>query len=132
MVSVIVPIYNVETYLRQCIESICDQTYPDLEIILIDDGSTDGSGIIADSYTDHRIRIFHTKNHGLSAARNLGIDNAHGEFLLFIDSDDWIEPDLIETAVTNIGSADILCFGYNDTHYRQATLNGPEALNALF
>jgi glycosyltransferase involved in cell wall biosynthesis len=94
MISVIVPVYNVEPYLRKCLDSIVSQTYQDLEILVIDDGSTDGSGKICDEYKrDQRVRVFHTENAGLSAARNLGLDKAHGEWIEFIDSDDWVEPD---------------------------------------
>ena len=111
MISVIVPVYNVELYLRKCIDSILAQTYRDLEILIIDDGSTDGSGAICDEYKkDERVRVFHTDNHGLSAARNLGLDNATGDWIGFVDSDDWIEPDLFEKSISCIGDADILCF----------------------
>lgn len=97
MISVIVPVYNVEPYLRKCLDSIINQTYRDLEILIIDDGSTDNSGRICDEYrSDDRVRVFHTENHGLSAARNLGLDNANGEWIGFVDSDDWIEPDMYE------------------------------------
>ncbi|MBQ6505157.1 MAG: glycosyltransferase family 2 protein [Flexilinea sp.] len=95
LISMIVPIYNVERYLKRCLESILNQTYRQIEIILIDDGSTDSCGRICDNYRekDDRITIFHTENRGLSAARNLGIDHAHGEWIMFIDPDDWVEPD---------------------------------------
>lgn len=126
MVSVIVPVYNVEPYLNQCIDSILSQTYKDLEILLIDDGSTDRSGEICDSYTDPRITVFHTENRGLSAARNLGIDKAKGEYIYFIDSDDWIDSELIEKMVSSIASADILCLCHFDSTY-----TGGEALVAL-
>ena len=80
MISVIVPVYNVEPYVRKCLNSVINQTYRDLEILVIDDGSTDGSGKICDEYAgkDERIKVFHTENRGLSAARNLGLDNAEG------------------------------------------------------
>lgn len=93
MISVIVPVYNVEAYLAQCLDSILAQTYHDLEILLIDDGSADRSGSICDAYQakDERIRVFHTENHGLSAARNVGLDHASGEYILLLDSDDWID-----------------------------------------
>lgn len=99
MISVIVPVYNVEPYLRKCLDSILAQTYRDLEILIIDDGSTDGSGAICDEYAgkDERVRVFHTENKSLSCARNLGLDNAQGEWIGFVDSDDWIEPDMYET-----------------------------------
>jgi glycosyltransferase involved in cell wall biosynthesis len=89
-ISVIIPVYNTESYLRKCLDSIVNQTYRELEIIIIDDGSTDGSGEICDEYkmSDSRIRVFHTENRGLSCARNLGLDEAKGEWIGFVDSDD--------------------------------------------
>ena len=99
LISVIVPVYNIESeYLERCIRSICNQTYENLDIILVDDGSTDGSGEICDKFAveDSRIRVFHKENGGSSSARNLGIKEAKGEFLGFIDSDDYIEPDMYE------------------------------------
>ncbi len=98
MISVIVPVYNVEPYLRKCMDSILGQTDPELEILVIDDGSTDQSGEICDEYAkaDSRIRVFHTENRGLSEARNLGLDEAKGDYFGFVDSDDWIEPDMYE------------------------------------
>lgn len=97
MVSVIVPIYNCEKYLQECIESILAQTYTDWEMILVDDGSTDSSGRIADSYaaTDPRIRVAHFANGGLSAARNKGIELAQGEYITFVDADDALFPDAV-------------------------------------
>ena len=94
-ISVIVPVYNVEQYLERCVDSIINQTYKNLEIILVNDGSTDNSGQLCDELAkkDDRIRVIHKKNGGLSAARNTGISNAEGEYVYFPDSDDWIEPD---------------------------------------
>ena len=94
-ISVIVPIYNVEQYLYQCIDSIIAQTYTNLEIILVDDGSTDSSGEICDKYAsvDCRIVVIHKKNGGLSEARNAGINVATGDYIGFVDSDDYIFPD---------------------------------------
>lgn len=94
MISVIVPVYNVEPYLRQCIDSILAQTYTDFELILIDDGSTDNCGAVCDEYAakDDRIRVFHQENAGVSAARNTGITAARGEYIAFVDSDDWVVP----------------------------------------
>ena len=98
LVSVIVPIYNVEAYLERCVDSIINQTYKNLEIILVDDGSPDRCGEICDNYAtkDSRIVVIHKENGGLSDARNAGIEKAQGEYLSFIDSDDWIEPNMIE------------------------------------
>ena len=98
LISVIVPVYNVERYLDKCIESICRQTYEALEIILSDDGSSDASGAICDAWAekDSRIRVIHKENGGLSDARNAGIDIARGSWLMFVDSDDTITPDTVE------------------------------------
>ena len=97
MISVIVPVYNVKPYLRKCLDSIINQTYKDMEILIVDDGSTDGSGDICDEYkTDKRVRVFHIENKGLSGARNVGLDNAKGDWIAFVDSDDWIEPEMYE------------------------------------
>lgn len=100
-VSVIIPIYNVEKYLEQCIESIRNQTIGEIEIILIEDGSPDKSGQICDEYAkkDSRIRVFHKQNEGVSLARNLGIEKATGEWISFMDPDDWAEPTMIEKAL---------------------------------
>ena len=101
LVSVIIPVYNVSRYLPQCFESVISQTYRNLEIIVIDDGSTDDSGSICDQYAekDDRIHVIHTDNRGLASARNLGLENVSGKYILFIDSDDWIEPQTIETFI---------------------------------
>ena len=116
LVSIIIPVYNVEQYLRQCLDSVIGQTYKNLEIIIVEDGSKDECGNICDEYEykDKRIKVYHTENRGLSAARNLGLDNASGEFISFIDSDDWFEKDaiqsLMEIAIDT--GADIVCFRY--------------------
>ena len=95
LISVIVPVYNVAAYLPRCLDSICKQTYPHLEVIVVDDGSTDNSLEICQQYAkqDKRFTVICQKNGGLSAARNTGMDNMHGEFFTFIDSDDWVSPD---------------------------------------
>lgn len=101
LVSVIVPVYNIMDYLERCVDSICAQTYRNLEIILVDDGSTDGTAQLCDKLAqkDNRIRVFHKENGGSSSARNLGIDHAKGDYLGFIDSDDYIEADMYELLV---------------------------------
>lgn len=99
LVSVIVPIYNVEEYVSACVNSLLAQTYPHLEILLINDGSTDSSGAIIDALGDPRIRIFHKANGGLSSARNYGLERANGEFLCFVDSDDVVRQDFVEEMV---------------------------------
>lgn len=95
-ISIIVPVYKVESYLHKCIDSILAQTFEDFELILIDDGSPDQCGVICDEYAnkDRRIRVIHKENGGLSSARNAGIDIAKGDYIGFVDSDDWIEPDM--------------------------------------
>lgn len=97
-ISIIVPIYKIERYLRQCIDSILAQTFTDFELLLIDDGSPDGCPAICDEYAekDARIHVFHKQNGGLTSARNYGLDNAKGEWIMHIDGDDWIEPTYIE------------------------------------
>ena len=97
-ISVIVPVYKVEPYLRKCLDSIVGQTYQNLEIILVDDGSPDGCGAICDEYAaqDKRVRVIHKANGGVSSARNAGLTAATGEWIGWVDSDDWIEPDMYE------------------------------------
>ena len=101
LVSIVVPIYNVEKYLEKCVQSIQTQTYENLEIILVDDGSPDMCGSMCDAYArqDDRIKVLHKKNGGLSDARNEGAKLATGKYLLFVDSDDFIELDLIQKTV---------------------------------
>lgn len=104
LISVIVPVYNVENYLNKCIDSIINQTYSNLEIILIDDGSTDNSGIICDNYKkiDKRIIVVHKNNGGLSSARNIGLDISRGELISFVDSDDYLEQNMLESLKNNM------------------------------
>lgn len=99
LISVIIPVYNVEEYLRECVDSVLFQTYGNFEIILVDDGSTDSSGKICDEYLekDDRITVIHQKNGGLSVARNTGLSEANGDFLYFLDSDDYISENAFET-----------------------------------
>lgn len=102
LISVIVPVYKVERYLPRCIESILKQTYTNFELILVDDGTPDRSGMICDRYAekDSRIRVIHKENGGVSTARNAGIDAAKGEWITFVDADDWVSNDYIEALVT--------------------------------
>ena len=117
-ISVIIPVYNVEPYLRKCLDSVCGQTYKNLEIIVVDDGSTDGSPAICDEYAekDNRIICIHQENAGLSCARNAGIDAATGDWIAFVDSDDWIDTDMYETLMWTAEStkADIVECGTKD------------------
>lgn len=120
-VSIIVPVYNVRNYVERCINSIISQSYNNLEIILIDDGSSDGSGALVDNYSklDRRVMVIHQDNMGLSAARNTGLNNAHGDYVLFVDGDDWIETDSVRRLVDIIEqdkNIDIIEFGYKTTN----------------
>lgn len=101
MISVIVPVYNVKDYLKQCIQSIVTQTYSEFECILVDDGSNDGSGEICDSWQqkDGRIIVLHQENQGVSAARNKGLQKAKGDYVTFIDSDDWVDADYLQSLI---------------------------------
>ena len=98
LITVIVPVYNILDYLPRCVHSITAQTYSHLEIILVDDGSTDGTGELCDRLAeeDGRIRVFHKENGGSSSARNLALEHASGEYVGFVDSDDYISPDMYE------------------------------------
>lgn len=99
--TVIIPVYNTEKYLKRCIESVINQTFLDLEIILVDDGSTDQSASICDDYArrDNRIKVIHKTNGGLSDARNTGIKEATSEFISFVDSDDWLALDIYDYTI---------------------------------
>lgn len=126
LISIIVPVYNVEKYLRRCIDSIVAQTYKNLEIILIDDGSTDGSAAICDEYAkkDSRIVVIHKKYGGVSDARNVGVDNAKGNYLGFVDSDDYIKEDMYEYLYNNLikYGADIsVCGVIDEAEYGEFT-----------
>jgi len=148
LVSVILPIYNVEKYLDQCIESVVNQTYKNLEIILVDDGSPDNCPAICDKWAalDSRIKVIHKQNEGLGMARNTGIQNATGEYICFFDSDDYIALDTIEKsyyrAVNDL--ADVVIFGFNSVNHNGEILStfipgvgsreyvGEEVLNDFF
>ena len=104
IISVIIPVYKVEIFLDECVQSIVSQSYKSLEIILVDDGSPDNCGVICDNWAekDSRIRVIHKENGGLSDARNAGIEAATGDYIAFVDSDDWIKPQMFETMLTTI------------------------------
>lgn len=114
LVSIIIPVYNVEKYLRECIDSVINQTYKNLEIILVDDGSTDSSGKICDEYVekDSRVVVVHKKNEGPSKTRNAGLENANGKYVYFLDSDDYIESTALELLINTAESkqADLVFF----------------------
>lgn len=133
LVSVIIPVYNVADYLTECIQSVLNQTYRNIEIVIIDDGSTDGSGSICDkaAENDERIKVTHQENNGVAAARNAGLDAATGEYIMFVDSDDYIEPDAVEYLLNIIvhKSADLVIGDYvrvNTDDERLDSIEGDE------
>ena len=114
-VAIIVPVYNVEKYLQRCIESILTQTETDFELLLIDDGSKDKSGLICDEYAqkDERVNVIHKENGGVSSARNLGIEKANGEWICFIDADDYVRQDFLSNIQQYLfGDVDIVHWGF--------------------
>lgn len=117
-ISLIVPVYNVEDYLKECLDSIINQSLKDIEIILIDDGSTDSSGLICDEYAqcDCRIKVIHKRNEGLSCARNDGIDASSSPYLMFVDGDDYLVSKFCETPYKSAlkYNADLVLFSYNN------------------
>lgn len=120
-ISIIVPVYNSEKYLRRCIDSILAQTFSDFELLLIDDGSTDSSSLICDEYAqkDSHVRVFHKENGGVSSSRNLGLDNAQSEWITFVDSDDFVSSNFCEILLDNENEDLVICsfevFG-NENH----------------
>ena len=124
--SIIIPVYNVESYLRQCLDSVLTQSFDDWEAICVNDGSTDGSAAILEEYStkDNRFKVLTQSNAGLSAARNTGLKEAQGEYVLFLDSDDWLEPNTLQTlnsqfSILNSQLPDLLCF--SGRRYIEAT-----------
>lgn len=130
LVSVVIPVYNVRNYLEKCVKSVIDQTYSEWEAILVDDGSTDGSGEICEELAlkDKRIQVIHKENGGLSDARNVGVQKARGKYLCFLDSDDTIEADMMEKTVeaAEAYSSEILLFDY-----KRLEPNGEENVCAM-
>lgn len=130
MISVIIPVYNVEQYLPQCVESILAQTYQRLEIILVDDGSTDGSGRLCDALAqrDGRVRVIHKPNGGLSDARNAGTEACNGEFVFYLDSDDYLEQDAIMALVRirSESQAEIVIGNYSYTYADHEDIAQPD------
>lgn len=129
-ISVIVPVYNTEQYLPRCIESILSQSFTDFELLLIDDGSTDGCGAICDAYAkkDIRVRVFHQENCGASSARNYGLEKAKGTWATFIDSDDWIEEYYFQLAFEKNADLYVQNWSFADggimEHYQQQFVDG--------
>lgn len=135
-ISIVMPVYNVEPYIRKCLDSVINQTYSNLEIICIDDGSTDNSGKICDEYVekDRRIRVFHKHNGGVSSARNIGLNNLTGDYVGFVDPDDWIEPDMYEILMNASlnSNADISASNYTkDTAESSVIMTNTEAIGSL-
>ena len=115
IISIIVPVYNVEQYLNRAVKSILSQTYKDIEVILVDDGSTDRSGLICDKYaeTDKRVKVIHKENSGASSARNVGFEKSTGDYILFLDSDDVVDPYMREKLLSKLfrEGADLSYYG---------------------
>ena len=108
LLSVIVPVYNMEKYIRECADSILGQTYKEIELVLVDDGSADTSGRICDEYAerDSRVKVIHQKHEGPIQARHIGVENAGGDYVTFVDSDDWIKEDTYSQLMSVRGNAD--------------------------
>lgn len=127
MISVIVPVYNVENYISKCLDSLISQSYRNLEILLVDDGSTDSSGKICEIYAkkDDRIHVYHKKNGGVSSARNLGLNYSRGEYITFVDPDDWLDHDMYMIMVEGLKSSecDAVFCGYWETPEEETGLN---------
>ena len=132
MISVIVPVYKSEKTLRPCVQTLREQTVTELEILLVDDGSPDGCPRICDELAaeDGRIRVIHKENGGVSSARNAGIEAAEGEYLFFCDSDDWVEPDLLEKLLKAIEGTDIAICGFHHHYLGRDVVKRPSAENA--
>lgn len=123
-ISVIVPVYKAENYLHRCVDSLLAQTFTDFEVLLVDDGSPDRSGEICDEYAqkDDRVRVFHKENGGVSSARNVGIDNALGEYTIHADPDDWVEPNMLEELYKKAQEEDadmVICDFYVNENSKQ-------------
>ena len=123
-VSVIVPVYNVEPYIKKCVTSLIGQDYTNIEIILVDDGSPDNSGVIIDqlSFKDKRIKVVHKENGGVSSARNAGINIATGEYIMFVDGDDWVTPDYVSYFV-NLVISNECSVGMNTNNYYAGSMD---------
>ena len=145
-ISIIIPVYNVEKYIEKCINSVLLQTFTNFECIIIDDGSTDNSGVICDGYAkkDYRIKVIHKENSGVSSARNTGLDIAKGEWIAFVDGDDWVDEKYLEFLYGNAVTynVDVSICGVNtfkdgkvshrDKYLYDATLTSNEAISLMF
>lgn len=132
-VSIIVPVYNASATLCRCIDSILAQTFTDFELLLINDGSQDNSGAICDDYAakDARVRVFHKENGGVSSARNLGLENAKGGWITFVDSDDWVANDYIENLYIPVGTGGNLIISFATLVYNNGELQIPSNASLL-
>ena len=121
LISIIIPVFNVESYLEQCVESVLNQTYRNIEVLLVDDGSADRSGEICDRFAekDSRVKVFHQPNQGTAVARNVGIANAKGDYAAFVDGDDWIEADMYEKLLQHMADVDLVCCGCIDENPKE-------------
>lgn len=135
LISIIIPVYNVKDFVGKCLDSIARQKYENLDIVIVDDGSTDGSGKIGDEFAalDKRMRVFHKKNGGLSDARNFGIKKAKGEIIAFVDSDDLVSEDFVSVMYEEMtkSDADIVVCGYNLVKPKKEVMSGKEAAAKL-
>ena len=131
LVSVVVPVYNIEKYVRKCLDSLLAQSYEKLEIVVVDDGSTDSSGVICDEMAlgDKRMKVFHKKNGGLSSARNYGIKKSKGKYICLVDGDDSVKRDFVKVMVQEAEEkdVDIVVCGYNEEIPKTETMSGREA-----
>lgn len=129
-ISVIVPVYNVEKYLCSCIDSILSQSFTDFELILVDDGSSDSSGQICDEYAirDKRVRVKHVENGGPSKARNIGLSYATGEWVMFVDADDWLDINTFDVLNSDLSLADIIYFGFKRVYPTYTKQNIPKSI----
>ena len=138
LISIMVPVYNTEKYLRQCLTSLCTQTYHNIEIIIVNDGSEDKSASICEEFAhnDNRIFLIHQKNQGMSSARNEALRNAHGDFLMYVDSDDWVEPDFCESALNclqeNQAKLAVFCYEvfYSEDNRRDSHIRLPQVIDS--
>ena len=132
-ITIIIPVYKVKSYIRKCLDSVVEQTYTNLEILLVDDGSPDECGEICDEYAlkESRIRVFHKENGGLSSALNVGLKNSTGDYIGFVDSDDWIEPDMFANLLKAISGVDIaVCSYYKDSNENSITMSNTKQITS--
>lgn len=129
MIDIIIPVYNVSQYLKKCLDSVLGQTYKDIHIIIVDDGSTDGCASICDTYDNYsNVTVIHQKNAGLSAARNTGLSISNSEYVMFVDSDDWIEPNTVERLYTLVknNNCDISCCRFIFEYGNKSVCTSPQ------